>query len=289
MLRLAVIAAAVFALPLAGAEAAEKKKQQPPKLQIGTFAISATGSPNVATGTATCPGKTRAVAGGFTTSKPSLAPGSPHWLNVYESQKVGQRAWRVSGVEHFPDPATDSLIVYVYCQPMKAKVKSATDTVALPAAEATGATALASCPKGTKSISGGFVTPAPDGVNSSYVSRSIAANATGWVVDATNLSGAAPRNVTAIAYCAKVAKMKSRSASAAVLGPVDSTKTATTAPCVKGLGLRGGGFATSTPVGGLAGSALVYESRAAGRTWTSSASASADATASTLVTNSYCR
>jgi hypothetical protein len=286
-LRVVVIAAAVMALPLSGAEAAKKKK--PAKLQVGTFATSVVGSPNVATGTATCPGKTRAVAGGYTTSAPSMAAGNPHWLNVYESQKIGQREWRVSGAEHFPAPATDSLIVYVYCEAMKAKVKTASSTVALPTTDGLGATALASCPKGTKSISGGFSSPPFDGVNESYVSRSIAANATGWVVDATNVSGASARTFKAIAYCADVRKMKGRTASAAILGPQNSARTATTPKCQKGLSLRGGGFATSTPVGGLLATALVYETKVAGGSWSSSAAASGDTTKSTLVTNAYCR
>ena len=47
-----------------------------------------------------------------------------HWLNVFESQRVGQNQWRVSGVEFFPAPGADALTAYVYCEPLRTKVRS---------------------------------------------------------------------------------------------------------------------------------------------------------------------
>ena len=83
--------AAIGALAVAGA--ADAKKKAPAKLRTATAVATVTGSPNLATATATCPNKTRVISGGFTTTAPAI---STHWLNVYESQRVGDTKWRVS-------------------------------------------------------------------------------------------------------------------------------------------------------------------------------------------------
>jgi hypothetical protein len=288
LLRITALLAAALALTVPSAEAAKGKGGA--KLKTATATASAAGLFSVASATARCPAKTVAVAGGYSTSVPALPPAATsHWLNVYESQRIGQAKWRVSAAEHFPSAAADTLSAYVYCEALKAKVKTGSATIALPAIANTGTTAFATCPNGTKPLSGGFVTPVPTAAGESYVSRSIAGNGVGWVVDVTRLAGADARNLVAIAYCAKVGAVKTRSASATVLGPANSTGVALTGSCPKGSSARGGGFATSTPVGGLLSTALVYETRRAGKAWSSAASASGAATSSTLVTNAYCR
>lgn len=115
------------------------------------------------------------------------------------------------------------------------------------------------------------------------------ATGVGWVVDAARFAGADAANLQALAYCGDVGKVKTRTSSAAILGSTGALGTASTPGCPKKTALRGGGFATSTPVGGLAGSALVYESRPNGGSWLSSAVPGGTATSSTLVTNAYCR
>ncbi|MDP9189712.1 MAG: hypothetical protein M3O25_10730 [Actinomycetota bacterium] len=280
-------AGAVLTVLLAGSAEAAKPKA-PPKLRSASATVTASGTESVASATATCPAKTKAVAGGYTTSIPALPPAaSPHWLNVHESQRVGEKAWRVSGVDYLG--GTDSLTAYVYCEALKTKVRTASQTVALPTTANTGTTGFATCPEGSKPLSGGFSLPPASAADASYVSRSIAGNRIGWVVDATRLAVSGARSLISYAYCAEVPAIKTKSAARSVLGPAGSLTQAATGRCAKRASARGGGFATSTPVGGLLATALVYETRRLGRGWTSSAVASGATTSSTLVTNAYCR
>lgn len=276
---LGAAAALLIALP---ADAAKKGKG----VREVSATATATGAFNVATATATCPGKTKAVAGGYTTSQPSMPN---HWLNVYESQRVGQRQWRVSGVEYLPAPASDTLTAYVYCEVLKAKVRSVEASAPLTPIAHASSSVLALCPSGTRALSGGFLTPASNAADASYVSRSTVAGQNGWVVDAANLAGVTPRAMFGFVYCARVAKIRQRSASVPLLGPANNFRTVVTPACAGKTTARGGGFATSTPVGGLFGTALVYETRRIGRSWTTSASASGNSTSSTLVGTSLCR
>jgi hypothetical protein len=150
-------------------------------------------------------------------------------------------------------------------------------------------TGLARCPSGTKVLSGGFSVPAANSAFSALVSRSILGNGIGWVVDATRLAGTDAGNMTAYSYCAELGKTATRSASIAVLGNTGLAQYAATPVCPKNTSLRGGGFATSTPVNGSAGSALVFESRPVDGTWRSAAAPGGTTAKSTLVSNSYCR
>lgn len=282
MLAIASLATALSLAP--AASPAQGKKGGGAKLKTATGTATALGAFDPATAVASCPAGTKVVAGGYSTSVPSMGS---HWLNVNESQRLTQRSWQVSGVEYFS--GTDTLTAYAYCQALKGKVESRSAQVALPATAGAGAVVQATCPKGTKAISGGFAIEAANASDSSYVSRSIAAGGNRWVVDATRLTGAAGRSLIANVYCAEVEKQKTRSQSAAVLGPLGSQYTATTGACPKKLSTRGGGFATSTPVGGLMNAALVYENRRAGAGWSASATPSSAGTSITLLTNAYCR
>ena len=278
------VAAAVGALAMTGA--ADAKKEAPPKLRTATAVASATGSPNVATATATCPGKTKAVSGGFTTTAPAIPT---HWLNVFVSTRMGDNKWRVGGSEYFPG-GSDGLTAYAYCQRLKTKIRTVSNSVPLTATVDAGTTAFATCPTGTKILSGGFATPASvPGTFASYVSRSTGVTGSGWVVDATNLEGTAPRTVTAIAYCAQLGRQTERTARVAITGPAGALKGVLTPGCPRKTRARSGGFATSTPVGGLDGAALVYESVLSARSWYSAASASSSMTSSTLVSSASCR
>lgn len=237
--------------------------------------------------TAICPKGTVAVGGGFGTSVPS--PGS-QWIAVYESQRVGSREWHVSGVQMFT--GSGLLTAFANCERVNGKVKPRASTIALGAPAST-VTGFAACPRGSKVVGGGFSVPPATPGNSTLISRSILGNGVGWVVDASRLEGTATGSLTAIAYCADVGKIKTKSASAAILGSSGSSQTAATPVCPRKTSLRGGGFASSTPVNGILGSALVYESRPqrGGGTpsWVSSAVPGGAQTKSTLVSNGYCR
>lgn len=279
-------AIAVSLLAAAPAEAAKGKTGKGPSAKVVTGApVTLAGQFSQGSATVMCPKGTQAVAGGFATTLPSP---NAQWIQLYESRRLtNPRGWQVSGVQAHAGSGT--LTASAYCEPLKAKVKTRAVTVPLGAAGTT-VTALATCTPGTKVLSGGFITaPAANSPGSAYVSRSIAGNGIGWVADATRLTSAETGILTAYAYCADVGKIKTRSANAAVLGSSGAAQTASTPACPKKTPLRGGGFATSFPVNGLLGSALVYESRPSGRSWLSSAVPGGPATSSTLVTNSYCR
>ncbi|MBA2546606.1 MAG: hypothetical protein H0V15_06970 [Solirubrobacterales bacterium] len=281
--RFLAAAIAVSLVAAAPAGAARGGKQEGPSATVVTGApVTIAGQFSAGTASVSCPKGTQATAGGFASTLPTR---NAQWIDLYESLRVGTRGWRVSGVQAHTGSGT--LTASAYCEPLKGKLRTRSLNVPLGAVGST-ATGLAKCPGGTKVLSGGFEVPPANATASSYVSRSIAGNGVGWVVDATRLTGAAA-SLTAFAYCADVTKIKTRSASAPVLGSSGLAQTATTPVCPKKKPLRGGGFATSTPVNGLLGSALVYESRPSGESWLSSAVAGGEPTASTLVTNAYCR
>ena len=281
---MAALALLLALLPVSGALAAAKKKGGGARLSTATATASVSGAFSPVTAIATCPKGTRAVSGGYTTSVPN-PPSS--WLNVSESQLVGKRSWQVSGAEYFG--GSDTLTAYAYCQAFSGKIQVREAQVAVDPTVGSSAVVQANCPGGTKAISGGFSTEVANASDSTYVSRSIAAGGSRWVVDATRLTGAAGRSLLAHVYCAALKKLPSRSAQTAVGGPLGSAHAATTPACPKGRSARGGGFATSTPVGGLLNAALVYETRRAGAVWSSSAAPSSGSTSITLLTAAYCR
>ena len=95
----AILVAAMLAALASWSAPAVAAKKGGGKFRTAEATDSAGGAFTIATATATCPGKTRVVAGGYETTVPNL---SSHWLNVYESQRVGARQWRVSGVQASP-------------------------------------------------------------------------------------------------------------------------------------------------------------------------------------------
>ena len=278
---LAVASVAALALPATPAAGAKKGGA---KLRTATATASASGAFDLATAVAVCPKGTKVLGGGYTTSLPAVGS---HWLNVHASQRSGGRGWRVSGVEYFA--GSDTLTAYAYCAPLDIKIKARTGQVAIPTTAGSGTAVQALCPNRTTALSGGFSTDPATASDSSLISRSVGVSASRWVVDATRLTGAAGRTLSAHVYCAPKAKLRTRFEDTAVAGPLGSTHTATSPGCPKGTGLTGGGFATSSPVGGLLNAALVYETKRAGSGWTSSATPSSGTTSITLVTNAYCR
>lgn len=273
----AMVALALLASP------AEAAKKGGAKLRTASASEVALGVGDPVAAVATCPKGTKVISGGFTTTAPALGS---HWLNVYESQRISARAWRVAGVEIYA--GTDTLTTYAYCDATTPKLKVRSATAAIPPIPGSGGVVQAFCPAGTKALSGGFATEPGALADLAMITRSIRAGGERWVVDATNL-GPGARNLTAQAYCADVGKVAKLFEDAAVVGPQGSLFTATTPKCPKKTTARGGGFATSTPVGGLTNAAIVYESRRTSATWSTSASAASGTTSITLITDSYCR
>jgi hypothetical protein len=109
-----------------------------------------------ATVTAKCPRGQRATGGGFRTD-PFVR--FTRFVTVYESRKVGQRSWRVSGLEIAPGMAAPmNLTSYVYCSADGPSTKAVSHTATTPATSAL-TSSDARCSSG-KAQAGGFLLPA---------------------------------------------------------------------------------------------------------------------------------
>jgi hypothetical protein len=131
------------------------------------------------TATATCPKGSRAVGGGFATSPPTTStPSAPPrteptsklaFIQVYESQKVKQNAWKVSGeiTDSGGTGAPRTLEAYAYCKNLfeAPKTEKVSEAGVSPAFQAPGDlvawTADAQCPQGKRPTAGGFQTDVP--------------------------------------------------------------------------------------------------------------------------------
>ena len=141
-------------------------------------------------------------------------------------------------------------------------------------------------PPRRKILSGGFITGPAATPGSAFVSSSIAAN--GWLAASTRLGVSGSGILTSYGYCAEVGSIKTRTATTSLSG-TGGAATVASPSCPKTTSLRGGGFATSTPVNGLLGAALVYESRPVGGSWVTSAVPGGPSASSTVTASSYCR
>jgi len=287
--RIAVPVAVVAALSLAAVPAQAQRPIAGGKLFTATETAAPVTEGQIASATASCPGKTNAVAGGWATTPPlTIAPiNGGHYLDVYESQMVGGDQWRVSAVQYLGN--SDSLTVYLYCQKRKGSLSSSSETVLLPSANHAAAESEAECRRG-RVLSGGFITEPPSGGNATVVTASHRAANRVWASSATRVATTGQvRTLTAIAYCAKASRIRQRSATIPVLGPVGASHKATPRNCQKKSKPRAGGFAVPPLASGLNNTAVVHETRLVGRRWIAAASATGNGTNSTVTAYQYCR
>jgi hypothetical protein len=188
-----------------------------PRLQVVHAFTSAETAGAIATATVSCPpttrpdlGPWRAMSGGFSMTlgtygyTPGGGPGGGPFITpfgsgvVYESQRVGQRSWRVSAQDL---SGRLDLGVAVYCQNSVPKLKSASTTVVTPATAQIGPAAVAHCRSGS-AAAGGFSTPPPFTATgaANTVIGSTPNGRKGW--QAQVLSNQ-PSSVTSYVYCAK--------------------------------------------------------------------------------------
>jgi hypothetical protein len=296
----AVAAIAVLSVAAAPAQAQNAGDKPKPKAIGGgkLFTDTATATPvalgGTSSATAECPPKTKAVAGGWATTPPVANAPSPgaHYLNVYESQMIGNDQWRVSAVQSQGN--FDSLTAYVYCQVRKA-LPTASGTVLLPDSLHGANEAVVECERG-KVLSGGFLATPPSATSAATVTASHRVSKRAWEASATRVAPtppipAGPLTLTAYAYCAKVGQIRQRSETVPVVGPPGSTQLARPRNCQKRTKPRSGGFAVPHLTTGLSNSAIVHESRLVGNRWIAAASytATGNGTASTVTSFQYCR
>jgi hypothetical protein len=226
-----------------------------------------------------CPKGTKAIAGGYETSRPqSLA----RRVVVQESRMVKGAAWRVTGFEVAAAPAADGIIAHVYCGKRKRALSVGspirTDFVPEPGQSTSSA---AECSPHTTAFSGGFSALGSD-VNFFRSRRS----GRFWEVGVTNASGSGGAPYLAEAYCGR-GKVITRSATVPSGVPGDLGGSAAAAKCPEGTFPRGGGFDSPEPAGGLAMAALVFQTALFGKTWIASAISTTQGP--TVTAYEYCR
>ena len=295
----AIAALSLAAAPAQAQNAGDKPKPKPKPIAGGKlFTETATATPvaqnQIASATADCPPKTKAVAGGWATTPPLVAgPPSGHYLNVYESQMIGNDQWRVSAVQYLGN--SDSLTAYVYCQVRKA-LPTASTTVLVPDSLHGANESVVECERG-KVLSGGFLSTPPSATSASVVTASHRDTKRSWSASATRVAPnplvppVSPLTLTTFAYCAKVGTIRQRAETVPVVGPAGATHLARPRNCQKRTKPRSGGFAVPHLTSGLSNSSVVHESRLVGNRWIAAASytATGTGTATTLSSFQYCR
>lgn len=209
-------------------------------IQEASSTATASGNGSTASATAACPGGTKAAGGGF------YAPSSAEAVAlVYESVKVGKRAWRASVQLLEPaDPSAVTLTTYVYCRRHFPATKTAAATVPTDGHLKIGPTAEATCSPGRVAVAGGFHMPAPltGPTVTDLFFDSMRSGTTGW--NARVVTGpAGPSTITSEVYCAKRGGSPIEATGSSAPNGLDSTTSTATATCPDGLSPAAGGFA----------------------------------------------
>lgn len=265
--RAAVVLTALAALApaaVATAPAVAKTKKKAPAVVTRSATGSATANGAIATATAVCPKKMRALGGGYSATPNN--PALPFFSLVYESQKAGQNSWKASAQQFSASPQVTTITSFVYCRKGAPKTSTASATVTDPGtAQHFGPPAVASCTGKKKAMAGGFaISPplAPAGIMNA-VTDSFRASAKSWQVDAFhNTLGA--HTLVAQAYCAE-GKVP---AAVTVLGPTvtaGGTPSTVVAPCAGKKSPVMGGFVM--PAKSSTSLFIGYESERVGNGW----------------------
>jgi hypothetical protein len=275
-----------FTLAAGGAAEAKKKKKKKPGPVVTRSATSTVaGKGQIATATATCPGKTRAVGGGFAAT-PSTNNG---FVIVHESQKVGQNAWRASAQSFdFDAPDPVSLTTHAYCRRRAPATTAAQLTVPTPALQALGPIATANCPPGRRAVAGGFSTNPPvfgDEI-SNLVTHSLPSGTGGWFSQVVSQASSA---LTSYVYCAKLKKAPSLVTAAAPPNATAESISTATASCPGKRVATDGGFSQLGIDADPGHYFLMYESQASGRDWrVSGVRAGSAGVPLTMSSSAYC-
>lgn len=163
-------------------------------------------TPEIGTVSAKCKRGTKLVSGGFDADFDrldivgSMADGP--LIAIQESQKVGKREWRASGINLGSEEGT--LTAQANCRKGKKKLKTKTTTEEFEPGESRGATLTASCSGKQRVVSGGFSFESSADPDAILFFGSHRAGKRNWEVDVVIPgSMSAERDVTAYAYCEK--------------------------------------------------------------------------------------
>jgi hypothetical protein len=226
----ALLGAALFAV---GAEALT--------LQSQTYQLS--GADTKQRLTVRCPGKRSLPYSGGMVTDPLGSDGEGVYPHSYERLGV-QRGWHVTPVLYAPTlqrSASRSVTLQVVCGPRLGPVSSPHNTVFVGPGQTR--TAVATCPKGNRLLSGGFQRTNFVTRGGNYVTESRAASDRSWQVSGSafgNFGG----ELTAIAYCLRSRTSLVSEVSSDSELPMEESATATTPACPSGSQMIGGGFTT---------------------------------------------
>jgi len=285
---LIVLSLAAVAFMAAAWAADAKKKHKKPHKPGPVVTASASGSAdstNPGQATAACPGKTRAVGGGF-----SETPANNELAGlVYESQMIGTNAWRVSVLAVDPGPPSGSigLTAYAYCRRNAPKTAAVGVPVSTPNALQVGPSATASCGGRRKPVAGGFAT---DGAPiRTFVVESLLSQPASWTTNVLS-AGSGAGTLTSYVYCAKRKKpLGAPTATSPQTLDIDQTRTATAlCPTAKQSALSGGFSQGPLNVSGNGNFFYIYESQRAGNGWRVSGFFGDGNTPATLTSTVYC-
>jgi hypothetical protein len=235
------------------------------KLKTASDTATLEGAGGVGSATAVCEAPAKAVSGGFESSDAVTAGALP-----LDSLRTGKRAWVTRGQNFSADP--QPLTSFAYCRAQK-KLKTVTETETLSPGAGT-RTVEATCPAGTKAISGGFAVGRESGPGhlpfASYKSGKRS-----WAVSTEHLVGS--ESLSAQVNCRKGRKVKTEQVTQTIDQSPDSEEIVVS--CRAKRRLISGGFASEDPIND--GGPFFHASRRENRkTWlVSAASGSATVTA----------
>ncbi len=251
LLSLAGCGLLALAAPPALAKDGEKPRldNERPRLGAVVTETASVTTPNVSamqiSATATCPGKRKAVSGGFSTS----TSGGSSLMLVHTSVRSDPKSWTNEAIA----TGNQTLTTHVYCRRLVKLPSDVAVSADLPArtegAQPT-ATAVATCPGRRKVVSGGFAStlgPEAEDFVYPYVSLSIGRS---WTLSGSN-NGTTGATMTSHAYCARDVRVPDLTTGSSFSGsePLGGSVSTGTADCAEGK-LSAGGFSGSAPTAG---------------------------------------
>jgi hypothetical protein len=150
---------------------------------------------------AKCPRHTIAVGGGFGAGRRSSDQG-PQVITL-TSKRLGERRWKVVGINISSQMRTRSLVAYAYCRRAPFELVTRSKEVTVPAGALK--TFKVRCPHGSRTFSGGFnghlqLQDNPPRATAAVTSKRASAGRV-WRTSAVNAFGPNPGSVSAYAYC----------------------------------------------------------------------------------------
>lgn len=224
-----MLAGLVLAALLPSGAVAAPDGEQPRSIKLTLASASVPGvSGSRATAIATCPKKTKVVAGAFSTS-PTPGVGGMNGF-VYESRRVTTRQWQVSFMQG--SSVAGTLNAQAFCERGIRRVTEVFQAAPIGAGANAFTAVEPTCPGKRKVVSGGwFIGEDRPSFTFSIPIDSLASTPQSWRFEAARINGTTPIDALGYAYCAKKER---RTALAAAMGPttaINQYGAAASPPC----------------------------------------------------------